>query len=341
MKMGTRASGLMITALMALAAAATSGIAGERVTLDTFIRAESDTHFQKKVDGAGGIGILKHDRAPTPIGNQPIIRMNRDTLYSTGVFDLADSVTITIPDTGSRFVSMVVTNEDHYIKLVAYEPGDYTLTQEKLGTRYAQVVFRTFVNPNSPEDLKAANDFQDRIAVNQNSPGTFSVPDWDQDSLSKVRKAILGLGPYVGDSSRMFGDVSETEPVRHLIGTAGGFGGNRSQDAIYLNVTPENADGQTPYVLTVKDVPVDGFWSISLYNADGFFEKNEYGANSLNNVTAAKNGDGSVTVHFGGDPKQANFLYIMKGWNYVVRLYRPREEILDGSWKFPDAVAVK
>ncbi|PDS87305.1 hypothetical protein CO654_02210 [Rhizobium sp. L18] len=315
-------------------------MAGERVTLDTFIRAETDTYFQKKIDGAGGIGILKHDRAPTPIDNQPIIRMNRDTLYSTAVFDLTDPVTITTPETGDRFVSMVVTNEDHYIKLVAYEAGDYTLTEEKLGTRYAQVVFRTFVNPNVPEDVRAANDFQNRIAVTQNSPGTFSIPDWDQDSLSKVREAILALGPYVGDSSRMFGDVSETEPVRHMIGTAGGFGGNRTQDAIYLNITPEKADGQTPYVLTVKDVPVDGFWSISLYNAEGVFEKNEYAANSVNNLTAIKNDDGSVTVHFGGDPNMVNFLYIMKGWNYVVRLYRPRREIQNGSWKFPDAVVV-
>lgn len=54
-----------------------------------------------------------------------------------------------------------------------------------------------------------------------------------------------------------------------------------------------------------------------------------------------KNEDGSVTIHFGGDPKQSNYLYIMKGWNYTVRLYRPKEEILNGSWKFPDAQMVK
>jgi hypothetical protein len=341
MKMIFKAAGLMAATFIALVGATSVSHAAERVTLDTFIRAEADNYFQKKIDGAGGIGILKHDRTPTPIENQPIIRMNRDTLYSTGVFDLTEPVTITIPDTAGRFVSMVVTNEDHYIKLVGYNAGDYTLTQDKLGTRYAQVVFRTFVNPNLPADVKAANEFQDRIAVKQKSPGTFSVPDWDQDSLSKVRKAILGLGPYVSDSNRMFGDVSETEPVRHLIGTAGGFGGNRTEDAIYLNVTPENADGKTAYTLTAKDVPVDGFWSISLYNADGFYEKNQYDANSVNNVTAAKNDDGSITVHFGGDPKQKNFLYIMKGWSYTVRLYRPHKEIIDGSWKFPDPMVAK
>ena len=42
------------------------------------------------------------------------------------------------------------------------------------------------------------------------------------------------------------------------------------------------------YRLTVRDVPVDGFWSISVYNADGFFEPNERGAYSVNNITATE-----------------------------------------------------
>ena len=43
-----------------------------------------------------------------------------------------------------------------------------------------------------------------------------------------------------------------------------------------------------------------------------------------------KNSDGSITVHFGGDPKQANFVPITEGWNYIVRLYRARNEIING-----------
>jgi hypothetical protein len=61
----------------------------------------------------------------------------------------------------------------------------------------------------------------------------------------------------------------------------------------------------------------------------------------LNNITAKKSDDGSVAVQFGGcDGKIPNCLPIMKGWNYMVRLYRPRPEVLDGSWKFPEAQPV-
>jgi len=85
-------------------------------------------------------------------------------------------------------------------------------------------------------------------------------------------------------------------------------------------------------------VPVDGFWSITVYNAKGFFEKNAYDAYSVNNITAKKNMDGGVTIQFGGcDGKIANCLPITDGWNYTVRLYRPREDVLDGKWKFPEA----
>jgi len=85
-------------------------------------------------------------------------------------------------------------------------------------------------------------------------------------------------------------------------------------------------------------VPVDAFWSISVYNAKGFFEKNAENAYSVNNITAKKDADGGVTIQFGGcDGKVLNCLPITEGWNYAVRMYRPRAEILNGKWRFPEA----
>ena len=104
-----------------------------------------------------------------------------------------------------------------------------------------------------------------------------------------------------------------------------------------MNVVPEKNDGKTPYeVVITEQVPVDGFVSVTVYNAKGFMEKNSLNAYSVNNVTAEKNSDGTVTIHFGGDPKSPNYLPITPGWNYVVRMYQPKKEVLDGSWTFPD-----
>jgi hypothetical protein len=98
-----------------------------------------------------------------------------------------------------------------------------------------------------------------------------------------------------------------------------------------------NNDGKQAYKLTVKDVPVDGFWSISVYNAKGYFEPNPQNAYSINNITAQKNPDNSVTLQFGGcDEKIPNCIPITPGWNATIRMYRPHAEILQGKWKFPD-----
>jgi hypothetical protein len=48
-----------------------------------------------------------------------------------------------------------------------------------------------------------------------------------------------------------------------------------------------------------------------------------------------------VAIQFGGcDGKMPNCLPTMQGWNYMVRLYRPHDEILGGKWKFPEAQPV-
>jgi hypothetical protein len=312
------------------------------VTADNFARAESDLYFGAVVK-RDGFGKFEFNRAPTPIDKQTVIRMNRDTIYGGAVFDLgAGPVTVTLPDSGKRFMSMQVINEDHYSQFVAYKPGAYTFSEKEIGTRYVIMAVRILVDPTSHEDLEEVRALQDAIKVEQPSVGTFAVPSWEPASQKAVRDALLALAKTLPDTMRMFGTKDEVDPIRHLIGSASAWGGNPEKDALYLNVTPIKNDGTTPYQLTVKDVPVDGFWSISVYNANGYFEPNSYGAYSLNNITAKKNDDGSVVVHFGGnDPGVPNYLPIVPGWNYMVRLYRPKQEVLNGTWTFPEAQPVQ
>jgi hypothetical protein len=306
------------------------------VTVDNFIRAESDL-YASNLEKSGGLGKLNRRREPASIDNQSVIRLNRDTLYSSGVFDLdAGPVTIALPDSGKRFMSLQAISEDHYASTY-YGAERRTFTRQGIGTRYLIIGIRTLVNPVDPDDLKKVHALQDAIKVTQNSVGKFEVPNWDPVSQKKVRDALLVLGSTIPDFKKAFGTREQVDPVRHLIGTAVGWGGNADKDATYLNITPARNDGTTVYKLDVKNVPVEAFWSISVYNAAGYFEKNPSGAYSVNNLTAKKNGDGAVTIQFGGcDGNVPNCLPVEKGWNYTVRLYRPKPEILNGKWKFPE-----
>ncbi len=309
------------------------------VTADNFARAETDLYFGNAVKDAGGVGKMYHHREPMQIDKQTVIRPNRDTLYSPAVFDLdAGPVTITLPDAGKRFRSMQVINEDHYVVgTVEYRPGTYTFDKAKVGTRYVLIALRTLVDPNDSKDVDQVHALQDATKVSQRNAGKWEVPNWDPASQKKVRDALLALGSTIPDFKSAFGAKGQVDPIRHLIGSAVGWGGNPDKEATYLNITPSKNDGKTVYKLDVKDVPVDGFWSISLYNAEGYFQKNDANAYSINNITGKKNADGSMTVQFGGcDGKAMNCLPIVPGWNYTVRLYRPRAEILSGKWKFPE-----
>jgi len=306
------------------------------VTPDNFVRAESDM-YMTGLAKQGGVGKLLHRREPASIEHQTVIRLNRDTIYSSGVFDLdAGPVTITMPNPGKRFMSMQVISEDHYVPAVYYGAGKHVLTRENVGTRYAVVGVRTLVDPASPEDIKQVHTLQDAIQVSQKAPGALQLPDWDPASQKKVRDALLVLQSTLPDYKGAFGKKGEVDPVRHLLGTAAGWGGNPEKDATYLNVTPPKNDGKTVYRLNVKDVPVDGFWSVSVYNAKGYFEKNPAGAYTLNNLTAKKDADGGITIQFGGcEANTANCLPIVDGWNYTVRMYRPRQPVLSGKYQFP------
>jgi hypothetical protein len=307
------------------------------VTADNFNRAETDMYFGKSVK-RGGIGSLSHSRE-LYLTDSPVVRPNRDTLYSGAVFDYEEGpVTITLPDAGNHFMSMQVIDEDEYTHAVYYGAGRYTMTRDEMGTRYGSLVIRILANPRDPDDMKQVHAWQDAIKVEQKSSGKFEAQNFDSESQKKVRDALLALGTTIRDNKRMFGSRAEVDPVRHLIGSAMLWGGLPEKDALYLNITPDNNDGAAVYKLNVQDVPVDGFWSITVYNAKGYLEPNRYNAYSLNNVTAKKNADGSVSVQFGDcDGKILNCLPTMAGWNYMVRLYRPRAEVLNDSWKFPEA----
>ncbi|MEL6200085.1 MAG: DUF1214 domain-containing protein, partial [Pseudomonadota bacterium] len=146
------------------------------------------------------------------------------------------------------------------------------------------------------------------------------------------------LAATLTSTDGMFGARRDVHPVRHLLGTAAGWGGNPSYAAWYASVTPERNDASVAYALTLRDVPADGFWSVTVYNADGYMETNAREAYAFNSATAEPDFHGSATVHFGAcDDGRVNCLPVVPGWSYVLRLYQPKDEVLDGRWQMPKA----
>jgi hypothetical protein len=142
-----------------------------------------------------------------------------------------------------------------------------------------------------------------------------------------------------------------TDYLQRAFITAIGLGANRPKDAVYPT-SETDADGK-PYMGTNKYVmhfdkgqtpPVNGFWSLTMYNEQMFFVDNplnRYTLSARNKFT--KNADGSVDLYLqrenpGGD-KEANWLPAPEGrFVPMLRLYWPKENdptILNGSWKPP------
>jgi hypothetical protein len=328
---------LLLTATLVLPSFALA----EDVTVDNLVRAETDHMIRENMRAFGAdIGEMIHLREPTSTENQPTIRMNQDTLYSGMGLDLSKPVTVTMPEIDGRYMSMLVISQDHYM-LAEATPGTYRLTEENVGSRFAFVAFRTFADVTDPDDVAAAHAAQDAIAITGGGDGPFEAPDWNLDQLAMARKALNDVSTLGFDASRAYGTKEEVDPVDHLIGAISAWGGLPAKSAVYIVDAVGENDAKTSYAVTAKDVPVDAFWSVTVYNEDGYMEPNDLGRNSYNDVTAAPNEDGSITVHMGGcDDGRLNCIPITPGWSYAVRLYQPGPEILDGSWTFPSVEPV-
>jgi hypothetical protein len=325
---------MVLTCVFALLPLATMAEDAVVVNVDNFNRAQTDFEFEGILKMSGGINKLHHNRTPTPVDKQNVIRMNRDTLYSLGIIDISKGATVTLPDGGKRYMSLMVINNDGYVNEVFYGGGAYKLTMDKFQTPFVGVVIRTLANPEDAADLATAHKLQDKIRIEAGSQASFVPPNYDKASYQATLEPILGLAKGLKRYIQTFGSKAEVDPVHFLIGSASAWGGLPDKAAVYINVQPNLPVGE--YELTVKDVPVQGFWSISLYNEKGYFQKNDLHAYSLNNLTARPNNDGSYTLRFGGcKAGSVNCLPIMDGWNYSVRMYEPSKEIVDGTWVFP------
>lgn len=294
--------------------------------------------FHDVAKQAGGVNLLFHFRKPTPLDKQTVIRMNKDTLYSMGVVDTEGGATITVPKIpDGRYASVYLADNDHCVPFVIYEPGTHNLPND---TKYLGVGLRIQVfDPNDPAELELISELQDQFIIRTNSADALPPFRWDTRSLDALRAQYEKDSAKYGSWKGMQGPRGKVdEKIRH-IAAAAAWGLFPEWDATYLNYS----GGHDPNVChkATYGVPENNaFWSITVYGNDGYMKHD----NSIINASNVKlNDDGTFTVHYGskevcGDVP--NRLDVAEGWNFLMRVYRPGESVIDGKYEMPKATPV-
>ena len=311
------------------------------LTADNYATAETQSIFAgayiQKIAQAtcsGGMGVLMHERVPSDPNHKAFARVNFDTLYSWVLLDLNSPATITLPETDGRYQSAQVLNEGHWMPFVVTEAGSFTLTQENSGSRYVLVGIRTQMNMQDPDDILEANKLQDLVQVAQAEPGELVFTDlWNKAAIMTMRKELQILRDEKGYKSEdMFGKQGEIDHEMNNVGVAIGWGGQPKEGAVYLFYTPDSAQHQT---LTLNNVPHadNAFWSITVYDADGFVAAEPFNMNSSFTTVHAR---GETVLNFGGDPLADNYLPVYEGWNATLRIYTPQTAYFNDAWVRPE-----
>jgi hypothetical protein len=299
------------------------------VTLENYEVAESDLAFYNITKLVGMNRFFHFPTGAFDLDNQTVVRMNRDTYYSGAIIDTTQGATITIPETNGRYLSVMVVQNDHYIDQVFLEPGTHEISSD---TEFAMVAMRIRVNQSDPEDDDAIAALRAGVKLEVGGNASHVRPNYDMEQLVALRDELTVEGTKLGTLMGMQGAHGTIEPMMHLYGTAIGWGLLPDAQAQYLGSPKFPNDGC--YMASYSAPPFNkpGFFSITIYDADGWI----YDENGiLNEFNMNLNEDGSFDAYFGECGDVDNNLPTVDGWNYILRIYEPKLEELQ-NFRLPE-----
>ncbi len=299
------------------------------VTLENYEVAESDLAFYNITKLVGMNRFFHFPTGAFDLDNQTVVRMNRDTYYSGAIIDTTQGATITIPETNGRYLSVMVVQNDHYIDQVFLEPGTHEISSD---TEFAMVAMRIRVNQSDPEDDDAIAALRAGVKLEVGGNASHVRPNYDMEQLVALRDELTVEGTKLGTLMGMQGAHGTIEPMMHLYGTAIGWGLLPDAQAQYLGSPKFPNDGC--YMASYSAPPFNkpGFFSITIYDADGWI----YDENGiLNEFNMKLNEDGSFDAYFGECGDVDNNLPTVDGWNYILRIYEPKLEELQ-NFRLPE-----
>ena len=303
-------------------------------------------------------------------GDDKVVRMNNDTYYKMAFFILENGpVVLESTHPGSDRFSSFQLMDDHNVNFdnVMNPDGKYTLYYGEKPAQYegeaiespsslALVIVRVEVKDKEDSaDVAAAKKIFTGIHVKGPVVQAFPQLDLLGDFSKEVEVEALARMDQVSESEPFSalisgpGDVPEKVSYLQLAaGTKGGWGGpvtsHSAYEFFFVDDRGDDLVGANgTYTVTTPEPPVEAFWSVTIYDTDrgGFLHPNAENRYHINNTTAVKNADGTVTFTFkqtceAGD---LNCLEVPAGrFDYVARYYLPSEAVQSGEWKMPKAV---
>ena len=324
-----------IALLVACADESSEAGAAIPVTLDNYKVAESDLAFNNITKLVGTNKFFHFPVDEFDLNNQTVVRMNQDTVYSGAVLNVSEGASITLPEADGRYMSVMVVQNDHYIDQVFKTPGEHVI---KADTDFVGVALRTRINANDPADRDKVRALQVATTISVKATEPHVMPNYDMEQLVALRDKLAAEAAEFGSLNNMPGRRGTVDERMHLLGTAAGWGLLPDANARYLSYGQEDGQGCFRATYPVPPFNEGGFFSITMYDADGWMFSDRA---ILNEYNIDFNDDGTFDANFGecGEDVKNN-LPIVDGWNFLMRVYEPKLEELD-SYKLPTPIKVK
>lgn len=308
---------------------------GLKVTEAQYPHAETARQMINAQAKAGGVNQFVHRPQLTPTEDQPVVRMNRDSYYSSVVVDVSKGASITLPDVPQgKYLSMQPITEDHRTQPMSYGGGTFQLATHTGSHVYVIVRLDSTFTPEAVERYQAG------MRVDASSSTLFSAEPINRDSFYTVENALkakrmklfLSAGPAVLANGMFTSPTDQSRkhfvPEIHQFASAAAWGGAQVQDNIY-ELTP-NLPAEGCYQATFEDPANDAFWSFTVYNRLGFMFND---VAHVNSILAAPNADGTYTISLGCGTDAPNRIPIGNEsgvFSVTIRHYRPSQRVIEG-----------
>lgn len=308
------------------------------MTPEQFIRAES-LHFMSGMSKRNGINNFFHFTSLATAEDKWVVSPNNDVIYSMAIVDTSKGFTLTMPDTGSRFITAQIVSEEHTSRQLV-GGGVYTFNADEFNGSHVAIGIRVGTDATAEDVAHIVEKLQPQMKVNASA--NDEVSSYDEETLLTVRNALMNeynkLDNTFGVMTSNIDNVTDWEKFTYS--TAGAWGLSEDKYAMYVPYNLTGAKSTVCYTATYEQPKVDQFWSITAYNNEKYLMSNEN--NIINTGNAVINDDGTFTVHFGskeacnGVEEIKNFILTTESdWGFLMRAYEADVESFK-KYKLPE-----